>query len=98
MRLIDADALLNKCYHAYPSIDHYCTSRSVVDTKDVINTPTIDAVPVVRCADCRHFRCNLRPDGYLPEGVGETECTLFYCGMDYTDFCSHAERRNDETD
>lgn len=55
----------------------------------------IDVVPVVRCADCRHFRCNIRPDGYLPEGVVETECTLFYCGMDYTDFCSYGEIKED---
>lgn len=55
-----------------------------------------DVEKVIRCADCRHFRCNLRPDGYLPEGVGETECTLFHVGMDYIDFCSHGERRNDD--
>lgn len=52
-------------------------------------------VPVVRCADCRHFRCNLRPDGYLPEGVGETECVLFHCGMDYTDYCSFGEKHKE---
>lgn len=52
-----------------------------------------DFVEVVRCKDCKYFVCNLIPDGFLPEGVGETECTLFHCGTDYTDYCSFGAKK-----
>jgi hypothetical protein len=44
MRLIDADAL--------PKYTGYALSADEVATA-VENAPTIDAVPVVRCKDCR---------------------------------------------
>ena len=55
-------------------------------------------VEVVRCAECRHFVCNLKPDGFLPEGVGETECTLFHCGTDYIDYCSYGEQKSGDVE
>lgn len=57
MRLIDADALAKKAYEvAYPVIhgwnDHErgLTLAGIAQLLD--EAPTIDAVPVVRCADC----------------------------------------------
>ena len=44
MRIIDADALLKKAHNYYPSIDHYYCSRKAVDTKDIIEAPTIETV------------------------------------------------------
>lgn len=44
----------------------------------------IDAVPVVRCRDCR----NRPPKGY---------CDFYLDGMQDNDFCSYGERRTDET-
>ena len=47
MRLIDADALVHDLIHNrsfYP----VCVRRAIEDA------PTIDAVPVVRCKDCKH--------------------------------------------
>ena len=87
MRLIDADALIMDYI-----TDDAENDSEIISRNDILNAPTVDAVEVVRCADCRYFICNLRPDGYLPEGVGETECTLFHFGADYTDFCSRGER------
>ena len=55
--------------------------------------PTVDAVPVVRCADCRYFRCNMRGYGTLPNGVAEFECVLGRGGYDSMDFCSEGERK-----
>lgn len=46
MRLIDADKLVKKSYWAYPSIDHYCLSKRVVDVGDIDVAPTVDAEPV----------------------------------------------------
>lgn len=45
MRLIDADKL--------PKYTGYALSASEVVIA-VENAPTVDAVPVVRCAECRH--------------------------------------------
>ena len=51
--------------------------------------PTVDAVEVVRCKDCKHF--------VSPQGV--PCCDNFY-GLGFPahsgdDFCSYGERRND---
>ena len=54
--------------------------------------PTVDAVPVVRCAVCRYFRCNMRGNGTLPNGV----CVLGRGGYDPMDFCSEGERKDGE--
>lgn len=95
MRLIDADKLedaLNTFKDYKNGNEHFLfgieTARELVS-----EAVSVDAVPAVRCAECRHFVCNLRPDGFLPDGVGETECMLFHCGMDYTDYCSYGKRK-----
>ena len=49
MRLIDADA--DKCR---PYLYEYLTDTGMIAAQDAINAmPTIDAVPVVRCRDCK---------------------------------------------
>lgn len=59
---------------------------------DVERFPTIDAVPVVRCAECRYFidlNCyasNLLRDNPRVPGIHLTGAN---------DFCSYGERRND---
>lgn len=58
-------------------------------------TPTIDAVPVVRCGECKYWLC-------VEDGFGD--CTnrrlhLDGCAdpsMKMDDFCSCGERRSDE--
>jgi hypothetical protein len=50
------------------------------------DTPTVDAVEVVRCRDCKHYK----PDEY------ECGCD-FAGGLPYVkadDFCSYGERRD----
>lgn len=60
---------------------------------NIINAPTIDAVPVVRCKDCKWY--------------GRVDKRRFYRGMDCLqkhidtivpdrDFCSKAERRGEQ--
>ncbi len=99
MRPIDADNLKSVvCQNCELQLEGLCASYGEVAgclAGEIDNAPTIDAVEVVRCADCRRFKYNLTPDGYLPEGVNETECMLFHCGMDYTDYCSFGERRTE---
>ena len=45
MRLIDADAVTHE-YYKNPSYLNLCTILN--------HAPTIDAVPVVRCKECKH--------------------------------------------
>ena len=57
MRLIDADALREQCDDPF-----WCVWLSDID-----HAPTIDAVPVVRCRDCRFrdtFNCGMQFYGY----------------------------------
>ncbi len=52
----------------------------------IINAPTVDAVPVVRCKDCK-WR--------LQDEVGRNCCELIGCYVGETDYCSRGERRTD---
>lgn len=56
--------------------------------------PTVDTVQVVRCAVCRHFQCNMRGDGTLPNGVDEFECRNGRGGYDPMGFCDEGERKD----
>ena len=47
-RLIDADKLEKQEYWGNERCFDY------VDAEDIDNAPTVDAVPVVRCKDCKH--------------------------------------------
>ena len=48
MRLIDAGKLERQEYWGNERCFDY------VDAEDIDNAPTVDAVPVVRCKDCKH--------------------------------------------
>lgn len=49
-----------------------------------MDAPTVDAVEVVRCKDCKYWE-----DGYLGY------CTQIHTAMEYDAFCSNGERRTD---
>lgn len=89
MRLIDADALMKAFYKSID--DAALHGGKIVPFQDIIqNAPTIDAVPVVRCKDCRHW---------TEWGSKTGSCSRFaldWIGTDADDFCSMAERRDDE--
>ena len=51
--------------------------------------PPADVVPVVRCEDCRRWHDNGTLTGFC-ERLG------WFC-TDYNDYCSYAERKDDET-
>ena len=84
MRLIDADAL-KKTIKNMPN-DYYgdlCIGDAL---KEINNAPTIDAVPVVRCGECKYNtsekKC-LYPDSIIKI-------------PDDNDFCSYGERKESE--
>lgn len=88
MRLIDADAFLERMSH---------TDRFFGVVYDINDAPTVDAVPVVRCRECKHCRnlpnglCYLYTEPYDNERgyKGEAVC------VEPDDFCSCGERRTD---
>ena len=84
-RLIDANALksyMDECSKETRFRVYYGYATSFIDA-----APTVDAVEVTRCKDCKYWQDN--NDGYPHEecrwGHGETP--------DANDFCSYGERK-----
>lgn len=91
MRLIDADEaykVLTNYYHQRTEIQHEALKEALS------KVPTIDAVEVVRCKDCKHGQWHIDLKGlrYLvcsyPFGHGLI--------VGNHNFCSWGERRGDE--
>ena len=88
MRLIDADEIRKKAVpHTRGEYGYNANIRKwAVLVGDIDDAPTIDAVPVVRCKDCKWCSqsglCNL----YIS----------FTPSMKPDDFCSYGERRADD--
>lgn len=81
-RLIDADAILKLI--PYEEIVSRCV---------VVNAPTIDAVEVVRCKDCKHL---LLTGGRESTGEGIYTCDVWKRRtFNGTGFCSYAERKSE---
>lgn len=88
MKLIDADALHRKVKtetnpYGKPTID-YDSGVKVLEWID--KAPTIDAVPVVRCKDCKH--CD--PENHHCDHNMGTAAPL---RRKPDDFCSYGERK-----
>lgn len=79
MRLCDIDALIAE----YDKIHVGAAGKA---RQLMVDAPAVDAVPVIRCGECKH---NLRPD--KPNSICEFEIPIF----DIYGFCSEGERRED---
>lgn len=77
MRLIDADELKGKAFADPDDGEHF------VYCKDIDEAQTVDAVPVVRCRDCKHFNADIH---FIPCSMG-----LMFASED--GFCNHGRRR-----
>lgn len=93
MRLIDADNLLKifderlKVYEGENGTkERYAYMAWLRSYHAIKDAPTIDAVEVVRCKNCKH--------AYKRKPINKTAvlCELFGAGMKDNDFCSHGER------
>ena len=77
-RLIDVDAVMR---------NNLFTER---DRGFLLDAPTIDAVEVVRCKDCKH-KVTTKDGEYNPEDI---VCDYWSTdGLEETDFCSYGERK-----
>lgn len=89
----DTNVPVNDCISRQAALDIIFNFAETPDKayQQIRKLPTIDAVPVVRCADCKHLQCNIRKDGSVPYGFDEYECDLWHGSCDPTDFCSYGE-------
>lgn len=97
-RLIDADAIE---YHMMAKEDWLgCTveDSEMVWKVDIDAMPTVDAVPVIRCKDCKYW---LKNQDYYEEG-SRLFSALDPCqkldgltDVTETDYCSKAERKEE---
>ena len=79
-RLIDADALIEEAL-----TEGAC---GYVDALQIAIAPTMDAVPVVRCKDCKY---RFKNNGHSSDGCPIIDANIW---MDGDDFCSHGERKD----
>lgn len=97
MRLIDADALIEKfnekvdmaeCLIDARTAERFATFCALADA--VEEMPTVDAVPVVRCKNCKYAYY------YNEEGCRGFVCNGYfqYADVESNDFCSYGEMRN----
>ena len=104
-RLIDADALAQKLkkHHDF-YVEAWGGFKNLPpDTKarvdeisacwaEIYNEPTVDAVEVVRCKDCKHRSFDIKKFDTIPY------CQIRehggYCADN--DFCSYGERKNND--
>lgn len=95
MRLIDADKLVDMLYdNEFAALCPLDEVSGVVDA-----CPTVDAVPVVRCKECKHYR-DYGKTSLLINGknvkAGWCKRRIRYdeeCRMLPDDFCSYGEAR-----
>ena len=85
MRLIDADILLGY-------VNKYDTGQPIGKALRAMleKSPTVDAVPVIRCKDCIRWR------------KSNFDTTVMVCDWDRyenteNDYCSWAKRKDDDT-
>ena len=82
-RLIDANALIKEA--------NSDGAYGYVDAKQIDEAPTVDAVKIVRCKDCKHYKPQKKSAHW--------ENSANYCNRIVTikarpdDFCSYEERK-----
>ena len=80
-RLIDANALIEEANAE--------SAYGYVDAKQIADAPTIDAVEVVRCRDCKHWHKETLFCDYMPHGEAQERVNWYA-----DDFCSYGERKD----
>lgn len=81
MRLIDAELLEEQ---------FGISDADILAKEEIQFAPTVDAVVVTRCKDCKH-----RIYKNMGDEIGEIGgCGLFNCAMPNEGFCSHGERKD----
>ena len=105
MRLIDADTLNYvrvRIYHDDGTIGGY---NAVVPSSEIKNSPTVEAIPVIRCKDCKHRPIVIDAEGNgfdydFPDERCPCQCEDgWYNWMPRDEwYCANGERKDNETD
>ena len=82
-RLIDANALIEEANAE--------GAYGYVDAFQIANAPTVDAVEVVRCRECKHWHKETLFCDYMPYGEAQERVNWYA-----DDFCSYGERKDNE--
>ena len=101
MRTIDADYVLGKIgeYAMHPNEE--LVNNLAIAFDIVVDAPTIDAVEVVRCKDCKYFEFDSWAKvNEIPIIVAHEICKFWGsgcgCKTDSDGYCSFGERKEDE--
>lgn len=87
MRLIDADKLSEAIYDNVPAPYEDASWAKENCLAEIDAAPTVDAVPVVRCRECKYRFGN---NGHSKNGCPIIDANIW---MDDDDFCSYGERK-----
>lgn len=90
MRLIDGHILMERLQEQTAEVTSPIVASGLLMAQMVVlNAPTIDAEPVVRCKNCKHYI-----DPHIEDELG-VRCVQWHTAR-FTredDFCSYGERR-----
>ena len=92
MRLVDLDALIYAWCDGCDAPEKGMCNDDMCEFAEIVKKfPTIDAVPVVRCKDCKNGTVCVNS-----RGAEYVDCVLDdYSVRKPTDFCSYGERRSE---
>ncbi len=91
MRLGDLDALFYKLVNTDPNTHGRFCDGVAKALEFILNAPTIDAVQVCRCKDCKHHQIMENKKSFMYWH----NCKLWCADISEDDFCSYGERRGD---
>lgn len=76
----------------------YSPTREQYIRQHMGNVPTVDAVPVVRCKDCKHRGYLIGKEKKYPDDVCKAQCyDNYYSWIPGDDwYCANGERREDD--
>lgn len=86
MKLIDADMLSEVVYDNVSALYEDAVFAKEDCLTEIYVAPTVDAVPVVRCRECKY---RFKNNGHNKDGCPIIDANIW---MDDDDFCSHGKR------
>lgn len=93
MELIDKRKLVEHCFEVVCKLDKQGDNIAADALKKhilwyLVDVESIDAVPVVRCKDCKHYEI------HKPKVLENCERNGYIIPMKPDDFCSYGERKD----
>lgn len=90
MRLVNWDKVLEWMHRQKETTEQWSMRIAIENYVDEM--PTVDAVEVVRCKDCKYMTEHYDTDGNVPYWT----CSEWDSGTDYDGYCHYGERRGND--